>query len=199
MANFSMDPSTYRQVLKNAQALANLGDLSDVPYDINQLYNIVNELKEMIMDSPGTGGNSDITQGEDGGAKVIGVHVNTTNSEENTLIENYNQGVTFEIKNTQVIGIKGRTGFTGDYCALQTIKQDSSIEGESETPINFTAFQIAYGTDGLYMCRRDALADGSWGEWSEISGATGSGGQIVDSETQPEDQNEGDYWMQHID
>ena len=195
--SFKIDPSTYKQVVKNAQALANLGDLSDVPYDINQLYEYVNKLKEMILDAPSTGGDGDVTVDTEGNMKVIGIHVNTSNSETNNLIADYNQGITFEIKNTQVIGIRGSEGFTGNYCLVQTAKQDASLEGEPNTIDGFTAFQIAYGTDGLYMCRRDAQPDGQWGEWSEISVARG-GGQIIQADVQPEDQEEGDYWMQPI-
>lgn len=195
--SFKIDPSTYKQVVKNAQALANLGDLSDVPYDINQLYEYVNQLKEMILDAPSTGGDGDVTVDTEGNMKVIGIHVNTSNSETNNLIADYNQGITFEIKNTQVIGIRGSEGFTGNYCLVQTAKQDTSLEGEPNTIDGFTAFQIAYGTDGLYMCRRDAQPNGQWGEWSEISGARG-GGQIIQADVQPEDQEEGDYWMQPI-
>ena len=195
--SFKIDPSTYKQVVKNAQALANLGDLSDVPYDINQLYEYVNQLKEMILDAPSTGGDGDVTVDTEGNMKVIGIHVNTSNSEVNNLIADYNQGITFEIKNTQVIGIRGSEGFSGNYCLVQTAKQDASLEGEPNTIDGFTAFQIAYGTDGLYMCRRDAQPDGRWGEWSEISGARG-GGQIIQADVQPEDQEEGDYWMQPI-
>ena len=196
--SFKMDPSTYKQVVKNAQALANLGDLTDVPYDINQLYEYVNKLKEMILDASSTGGDGDITVDTEGNIKVLGVHVNTSNSEVNTLVADYNQGITFEIKNTQVIGIRGSEGFSGNYCLVQTAKQDTSLEGEPNKIEGFTPFQIAYGTDGLYMCRRDAQPDGQWGEWSEISGASGGGGQFVQADVQPEDQEEGDYWMQPI-
>ena len=131
--SFKIDPSTYKQVVKNAQALANLGDLSDVPYDINQLYEYVNKLKEMILDAPSTGGDGDVTVDTEGNMKVIGIHVNTSNSETNNLIADYNQGITFEIKNTQVIGIRGSEGFTGNYCLVQTAKQDTSLEGEPNT------------------------------------------------------------------
>ena len=90
--SFKIDPSTYKQVVKNAQALANLGDLSDVPYDINQLYEYVNQLKEMILDAPSTGGDGDVTVDTEGNMKVVGIHVNTSNSEVNNLIADYNQG-----------------------------------------------------------------------------------------------------------
>lgn len=196
--SFKIDPSTYKQVVKNAQALANLGDLTDVPYDINQLYKYVDQLVDMILNAPSTGDGGDITVDTDGNLKVIGIHVNTSNSEVNNLIADYNQGITFEIKNTQVIGIRGAEGFSGNYCLVQTAKKDSPLKGEPTTIDGFTAFQIAYGTDGLYMCRRDALPDGQWGEWSEISGASGGGGQFVQADVQPEDQEEGDYWMQPI-
>ena len=196
--SFKMDPSTYKQVVKNAQALANLGDLTDVPYDINQLYEYVNQLKDMILDASSSGGDGDIAVDTEGNIKVLGVHVNTSNSEVNTLVADYHQGITFEIKNTQVIGIRGSEGFSGNYCLVQTAKQDTPLEGEPNKIEGFTPFQIAYGTDGLYMCRRDALPNGQWGEWSEISGASGGGGQFVQANVQPEDQEEGDYWMQPI-
>lgn len=200
MSNVPIDPSTYKQVVKNARALANLGDLSNVPYDISQLYEYVNTLKQMILDAPTTGGDGDVTVDDDNNMKVVGIHVNTTNSEVNNLIADYNQGVTFEIKNTLVIGLRGSEGYTGDYCLVQTNKQDSSLEGEPNVISGFTPFQIAYGTDGLYMCRRDAQPDGSWGEWSEISGARGSGGQIIQMDEQPpaDEQEPGDYWMEPI-
>ena len=78
--SFKIDPSTYKQVVKNAQALANLGDLSDVPYDINQLYEYVNKLKEMILDAPSTGGDGVVIVAHEGNNEATGIHRNNPKS-----------------------------------------------------------------------------------------------------------------------
>lgn len=203
-----INPSTYKQVVENAakllQLVGQLGDLSELPYDLNELARRVEELSNKILDvqpDPDTGGIG--TEGDvvnsGTGVKVIGIHVNTSKTEENSTIDEYAHGVTFEFKNSEVIGVKGKTGMTGDYCFIMTVKKDSPIAGEPET-LGAKEFQIAYGTDGIYMFRREVTPEGGWGEWQERVDPKPQEvrQQFVQSDTQPTDQLEGEYWCEPI-
>lgn len=218
--------STYQQVVKNMDDLLKYGDViqeiekyieilgdltEDFPFEsLLELALIVKQLQEQmdhllqITDPSNPGDNGDIIITDDG-IKVIGIHINTSNSNENTPPNGYKQGITYEIKNTEVIGLKGQQGVTKDYCLVMTAVQDSRIEGVEETIEGFTAFQLAYGTDGLILYKRDATSDmSSWGQWVSLSG--GSGGeatkQFIQTENnqQPEEgvQVTGDYWMETL-
>ena len=137
----------------------------------------------------------------DNGIKVVGVHVNTTNVTENTTINNYTQGITYEIKSTEAIGLKGKPGVSGAYCMLVTFKQDATLAGES-TVSEFVPFQIAYGTDGMVMYKRTANStDNTWSEWvttEQVKPRT----QVIetDDNNQPADdvQIAGEYWMENL-
>lgn len=165
---------------------------------IGKLEETVKNLDEAILNPP-EGSDGSLVSSENG-TKVIGVHINTTNSEVNNLIADYNQGVTFEYKNTTVIGLKGKTGMTGDYCCVMTVKKDSPIDGETPETITADEFQFAYGTDGVYLFKRSANSDGSWGEWLGMPEGTAVEirQQFVESDTEPVDQQTGEYWFENL-
>lgn len=176
-----------------------IGDLSDLPYDtIADLGDKVVELEKKLLEStdPGTA-TGDIVNSDDG-MKVIGIHVNTTNVTENTTINNYTQGITYEIKSTEAIGLKGKTGVSGAYCMLVTFKQDATLTGET-TVSEFVPFQIAYGTDGMITYKRTAnTADNTWNDWETAEVRT----QIIETENNTEPaadvQITGEYWMENL-
>ena len=202
--NVVINPSTYKQVVENAKKILELldsvGDITNITEDITDINKILDELKGLIINPPATG---DIINTDDG-LKVIGVHINTSKKDENTPITDYQQGITFEFKNTTVIGVDSLPGMSsGPYCAVMTVKQDSSITGESG-PITTTPFQIAYSVGEFYFYRRNVTDGNAWGEWlqQQLGGGGGSGGdyrqQIIQSETEPVGQEVGDYWAEPI-
>lgn len=209
--NVVINPSTYKQVVENAKKILELldsagditnitEDITNIKGDITDINKILEQLKGLIINPPATG---DIINTDDG-LKVIGVHINTSKKDENTPITDYQQGITFEFKNTTVIGVNSLPGMSsGPYCAVMTVKQDSSITGESG-PITTTPFQIAYSVDEFYFYRRNVTDGNAWGEWlqQQLGGGGGSGGdyrqQIIQSETEPVGQEVGDYWAEPI-
>lgn len=209
--NVVINPSTYKQVVENAKKILELldsagditnitEDITNIKGDITDINKILEQLKKLVINPPATG---DIINTDDG-LKVIGIHINTSKKDENTPITDYQQGITFEFKNTTVIGVNSLPGMSsGPYCAVMTVKQDSSITGESG-PITTTPFQIAYSVDEFYFYRRNVTDGNAWGEWlqQQLGGGGGSGGdyrqQIIQSETEPVGQEVGDYWAEPI-
>lgn len=185
--------STYQQVLENMEALANLGNLSNLPMDLEEIANTVKKLEETIVNPPEGGASSDVITTEDG-SKVLGNHLNTGNAEDDTPLDSYTRGVTFEIKNVSVVGLSGKDGMTDDYCMVMTVKRDSAIENEPEE-LNFTPFQMAFSSSGACLYIRHQ-GEAGWGEWKGLSGNGGSN-EII-SESQPDNQKAGDYWCQPI-
>ena len=201
--------STYKQVVENMNKIADfdqllvfIGDLTDFPFDsFNELAQIVKELQDKLINITEPGENGDVVNTENG-FKVIGIHVNTSNSETNTLPNEYKQGITFEIKNTDVIGLKGKAGVSENYCLIMTAVQDSKLENETVID-GFTAFQFAYGTDGLVLYKRTATDDMSaWEEWTgqELGGEARQQFIQTEDNTQPGEhvQLAGEYWMETL-
>lgn len=183
-------------------SIEKLGDLTDFPYgSITELAEKVEELEDKLLKHTEPGTASGDVVNTDNGIKVVGVHVNTTNVTENTTINNYTQGITYEIKSTEAIGLKGKPGVSGAYCMLVTFKQDATLTGES-TVTEFVPFQIAYGTDGMVMYKRTANStDNTWSEWvttEQVKPRT----QVIetDDNKQPADdvQIAGEYWMENL-
>lgn len=222
------DPSTYRQVLKNMRSIAELlADIESLGAggsspEGTKLSEIIKELQRRVKeleDQLGGEADSDLltminaviarltkiestitepTGPKDvvttsNGNKVLGVHVNVINSEKNTLINEYQQGVTWEFKNIAAIGATGLEGMSGTHCTVMTIKQDSLLAGERE--VNARPSQIAYSTTGVFFYRRYPKADGTWGPWEEQEEYHF---QIVESNTPPEGQLPGEFWMQPL-
>lgn len=195
--DFVMNPSTYKQVVINAKKLLELGDLSDLPMDLNAIIERVQELEDKIINNTDPDTSTGDIINTDDGIKVIGIHVNTSNTEVNTTIDQYKQGVTFEFKNVEVIGLADIDGtISPGYCFLMTVKNDTSLEGEPE--IDTTPFQIAYGNDSkkFVQYKRVATNDTTWGEWISLSGS--GNGDWIQSPTMPEDQDEGGYWCEML-
>lgn len=183
-------------------SIEKLGDLTDFPYgSITELAEKVEELEDKLLKHTEPGTASGDVVNTDNGIKVVGVHVNTTNVTENTTINNYTQGITYEIKSTEAIDLKGKPGVSGAYCMLVTFKQDATLTGES-TVTEFVPFQIAYGTDGMVMYKRTANStDNTWSEWvttEQVKPRT----QVIetDDNNQPADdvQIAGEYWMENL-
>lgn len=171
----SINPSTYKQVLENAKRVQELAD-------------------KILNADPSTGG--DVVNSEEG-IKVVGLHINTNNTDTDLTINQYKNGVTYEFKNVDVLKLTDTNGFIPGYCLLMTINKDGRIEGESDT--EFTGFQIAFTNGDTYgQYRRNATSDTTWGEWMSLSGTTGGSSDWQHSDTQPEDQAEGGYWCQPI-
>lgn len=185
--------STYQQVLENMEAIAALGDLSNLPMDMKEIAETVKKLQDSMIKPP-EGGTNDVVTTDDG-SKVLGNHLNTGSAEENTDIADYKRGVTFEVKNVKVIGLSKEDGMTGAYCMVMTVNRDTAIEGEPES-IEFVPFQVAFATEGAFLYIRHTTSDGEWGKWTVLSG--GGGGNEIISATQPTGQKAGDYWCQPI-
>lgn len=200
VGELSDDLSKTNNALEKAQDdIMNMSkDIDEAEKSIKEIEDDVKELDEAVLNPPEDSDGSLVSS--ENGTKVIGVHINTANSEVNNLIADYNQGVTFEFKNTSVIGLKGKTGMSGDYCCVMTIKKDSPIEGETPDAIDADECQIAYGTDGVYLFKRSAQDDGSWGTWAEMPKAAEIEvrQQFVESDTEPTDQIAGEYWFENI-
>lgn len=219
-AKFTPNPSTYKQVIANMQAIQDtvtkLGDLdklddnlietlgklnltlSTISKNINTMSKTISdldkktdELDKTVNQPPETGG----IVNTDDGMKVVGVHVNTESSDVNTTINTYVQGVTWEFKKASVIGLSGKPGVVDPYVAVMTVKRDTPLEGEPST-LDTTDFQIAYGSEGLNIYRRPAISDTKWGDWKGLE--IDNSKQIIESTTQPTNQKAGDYWAEPI-
>src|SRR5699024_1830026 len=128
--NVVINPSTYKQVVENAKKILEFldsagditnitEDITNIKGDITDINKILEQLKKLVINPPATG---DIINTDDG-LKVIGVHINTSKKDENTPITDYQQGITFEFKNTTVIGVNSLPGMSsGPYCAVMTVK-----------------------------------------------------------------------------
>ena len=125
--NVVINPSTYKQVVENAKKILELldsaGDITNITEDITtikgditDINKILEQLKKLVINPPATG---DIINTDDG-LKVIGVHINTSKKDENTPINDYQQGITFEFKNTTVIGVNSLPGMKPrDFAAMR--------------------------------------------------------------------------------
>lgn len=201
----SPSPSTYKQVINNMQSIEKLlkslnemdEDLDEALVRINKelasLGNKITALDKVVTESPETG---DITTTPTG-MKVVGVHVNTKNCDVDTVLKDYTHGVTWEFKSASVIGLAGKTGVTDSYISVMTVKRDAPLDDEPAT-LKTTGFQIGYGSDGLNIYRRAAESDTKWKDWVGLELDVEIHQQIVESASQPTDQNVGDYWAQPI-
>lgn len=171
-----------------------LGDLTDLPMTVKEMYAVIKEVEDKILNP--TTNTGDIVNTEDG-VKVVGIHTNTTNKDTDTAPNSYKQGLTLELKKTDAISLKGQEGITKDYVFVITLNQDSAIAGESAVASGkYSIQQIAYGDTAGIEYSRVSISDTKWGDWSKMSGEGGN--QIVQSDTQPTDQKAGDYWCEPI-
>lgn len=173
-----------------------LGDLTDLPMTVKEMYEVIKEVEDKVLNPDPTTNTGDIVSTDDG-VKVVGVHTNTTNKDSDTAPNTYKQGLTLELKKAEVIGLKGQDGVTKDYIFVITLNQDSAIAGESAVASGkYSIQQIAYGDIAGIEYSRVNTSDTKWGDWSKMSGEGGK--QFVQSDTEPTDQKAGDYWCEPI-
>ena len=173
-----------------------LGDLTDLPMTVKEMYEVIKEVEDKVLNPDPTTNTGDIVSTDDG-VKVVGVHTNTTNKDSDTAPNTYKQGLTLELKKAEVIGLKGQDGITKDYIFVITLNQDSAIAGESAVASGkYSIQQIAYGDTAGIEYSRVNTNDTKWGDWSKMSGEGGN--QFVQSDTEPTDQKAGDYWCEPI-
>lgn len=202
----TMDPITYRQVYLNAKAIANMlkdfgGDISNLTQWFTNITNDITQINEALGDitdpdkpgiEPSVEGTGDV-RGKLPDLSVIGLHALTDKISENLTPSAYNRLVTYEIKDCTAVGVDSLKGVTSTKCILQTWAPSA------QEITDIKAFQIAYANSGLAFTRH-AAEDGSdsWGEWEpgSIGGGGSSSEEISDSE--PSDQDEGDWWLQPI-
>ena len=185
------DSETIKSLSAKIETMSKeLGDLTDLPMTVKEMYEVIKEVEDKIL-------NPDPTTNTEDGVKVVGIHTNTTNKDTDTAPNSYKQGLTLELKKTDAIGLKGQEGITKDYVFVITLNQDSAIAGESAVASGkYSIQQIAYGDTAGIEYSRVSTSDTKWGDWSKMSGEGGN--QIVQSDTQPTDQKAGDYWCEPI-
>lgn len=173
-----------------------LGDLTDLPMTVKEMYDVIKEVEDKVLNPDPTTNTGDIVSTDDG-VKVVGVHTNTTNKDSGTAPNSYKQGLTLELKKAEVIGLKGQDGITKDYIFVITLNQDTAIAGETAVASGkYSIQQIAYGDTAGIEYSRVSTSDTKWGDWSKMSGEGGN--QFVQSDTEPTDQKAGDYWCEPI-
>lgn len=173
-----------------------LGDLTDLPMTVKEMYDVIKEVEDKVLNPDPTTNTGDIVSTDDG-VKVVGVHTNTTNKDSDTAPNSYKQGLTLELKKAEVIGLKGQDGITKDYIFVITLNQDTAIAGETAVASGkYSIQQIAYGDTAGIEYSRVSTSDTKWGDWSKMSGEGGN--QFVQSDTEPTDQKAGDYWCEPI-
>ena len=151
-------------------------------------------LKELLQES------IDIVPDEDGNLMVMGVRILTEFSDTDTTPNTYLRDVTFELKKTSVIGLSGVEGFTNEYVLVITYKHNLALN-ESVDLYNYKPQQLAYG-DSMTMYGRIAQeGNAAWNNWFPISSVGGGGGgnNFIVSDSEPQDQEEGDYWAEPLD
>ena len=191
------DEESIKSLSDKIDALSKeLGDLTDLPMTVKEMYEVIKEVEDKVLNPDPTTNTGDIVSTDDG-VKVVGVHTNTTNKDSDTAPNSYKQGLTLELKKAEVIGLKGQDGITKDYIFVITLNQDTAIAGETAVASGkYSIQQIAYGDTAGIEYSRVNTSDTKWGDWSKMSGEGGN--QFVQSDTEPTDQKAGDYWCEPI-
>lgn len=201
---YEMNPSTFQQVRENMKRLNDFfGDGSGGTGSIQDIINRLESLEETINNivSPDTPGAGDIIQNEDGSLSVAGVTIVLDFADENTTPGAYLRDVTFELKNTEVVGLSDIEAFTGMNYAMVVTYKHNLKDGEQVDSYQYLPQQIAYGNNGVMYCRTasDTSDTASWGEWmAVIPEIPEQQKQWVQSETEPQNQNIGDYWCEPL-
>lgn len=200
-----MKQSTYQQVRENMEKLAAFigdGDITSIQEIINRINALEDDMDKIL--NPDTGGSgtsgSDIVPDAEGNLMVMGVRILTEFSDMDTMPNTYLRDVTFELKKTSVIGLSGVEGFTNEYVLVITYKHNLALN-ESVDLYNYKPQQLAYG-DSMTMYGRIAQeGNAAWNNWFPISSAGGGGGgnNFIVSDSEPQDQEEGDYWAEPLD
>lgn len=181
--------------------LDKLGDLTNVTITIEEIQQVINEINNKIL-NPDPTKPGDIIDTDDG-VKVVGIHTNTTDKDNDTTPDTYKQGLTLELKKASAVGLSGKTGIDKEYVFVMTFVQDSSIKAENAVETgSYTCQQVAYADIAGTQYSRISTDGTSWGEWAEMSGTGTPTGtphlQWVESETEPMDQVSGDYWCEPL-
>lgn len=192
-------PSTFQQVLENMR------NIQDTILPVIELLNktIFNP------DRPGSEGGDfeskdDLVLDEDGRMKVIGITIVRDKQDEDTKPGSYVRNITFELKNARVIGLGGKSGISLDYVMVMTVSLNN------DPSIVYPAWQCAYGDRAMTMYYRQAVDDDTWGNWVRVFDLKDvlkenpdifeelSHRQIIEADSQPDNQLPGDYWLQPI-
>lgn len=196
----TMDKLLYRQVYQNAKDILNM--LREFNGDVSQLTQWIQNINTAIFGGdPGTGGSgidptvegSGDVRGKLPELNVIGAHALDDAADENLLPSAYNRLITYEIKNCNAVGLD----LIDEVTSTQTILVTWIPTAQDISGIN--PFQLAYVNDGIVYSRVANAEGTAWGEWQ--TGTIGGGGGTTDSvisDTQPEDQDEGAYWLEPI-
>lgn len=200
-----MKQSTYQQVRENMEKLAAFigdGDIASIQEIINRIAALEDDMDKILNPDAGGSGTSgsDIVPDAEGNLMVMGVRILTEFSDMDTMPNTYLRDVTFELKKTSVIGLSGVEGFTNEYVLVITYKHNLALN-ESVDLYNYKPQQFAYG-DSMTMYGRIAQeGNAAWNNWFPVSSAGGGGGgnNFIVSDSEPQDQEEGDYWAEPLD
>lgn len=197
-----MKQSTYQQVRENMEKLAAFigdGDITSIQEIINRITSLEENMNNILNPGGGTGtSGSDIVPDANGNLMVMGIRILTEFSDMDTTPNTYLRDVTFELKKTSVIGLSGIEGFTNEYVLVVTYKHNLASD-ESVDLYNYKPQQMAY-SDAMTMYARIAQeGNAAWNTWVPVSSAGGGGNNFIVSDSEPDDQDEGDYWAEPLD
>ena len=168
-------PSTYKQVIKNMRRINDL------------INNYISKLINTIFNPNAlTDGNSDVWYDEEAEKlKVIGHTIITINQAVSSQPSYYRHDITWELKNSDVIGLAGEKDI-GDVVTVMTVRANNGAP----------CWQVAYSDNHMTSYFRRATDDSTWGAWESVGRK-----QLVRSDTQPADnlQDISDYWYQTLD
>lgn len=193
----NMNPSTFAQVRENMRNIQEIliGDESDLSKLIEKVDQIQNTL-DTIMNPPS--GSGDVVPDNDGNLQVYGITIMTQFADTDVLPAAYTRDVTYELKRPSAVGLQDLEEFSAGYILMATFKRNM-VAGETVDIFGYNSQQIAYGKSMVGYTRTAIDNNSRWGAWEgQPSGGRGAGGQWVESVTEPEDQEPGDYWCEPL-
>ena len=199
----NMNPSTYQQVRENMEKLLDLMKVD--PENPNTIPSIIERLEDLekvvnnITDPDS--GSGDLGQDENGNVYVYGITLITEFAEVNTAPASYKRDITYELKKPSAVSLKDTPGFEAEYVLIMTFTHNLR-EGESVDVFKYAGQQIAVGANAVLYTRTGVSDGSSWGEWVAVTpaggGTTPVKKQWVAADTEPSDQETGDYWSKPI-
>lgn len=200
-----MNPSTYQQVRENMKLLNDFfGDGTGGSGSGTSYKELIERIEKMedtitkIVENP-TGGGDTIVK-PDGTIKVYGLSVDVQHADADITPGAYTRDITYELKKPAVVKLDKIGGFEGKYVLICTYKRNLET-GESVDLYEYKPQQVAYSSTMTAYTRTasDATSSAVWGEWVPvIAEAEKAAKQIIQSETEPLTQTEGDYWCEPI-
>jgi len=195
-SSFTPPPSTYQQVIKNMRNLE------------ERLLPLADLLEKTIFNKDPPKPNEPVSDVIfnyiDQRMKALGVTMNTDDKDKILRPIDYLRDVTWELKKISVIGLTGKIGFNLSYCTLLTVRvHDPNVVG-------YPTWQCAYGDVNMELWYRQATDGYTWGKWIKVHDVKRmlneypdlieklSHRQIIMSDSQPTDQEEGDFWIETI-